>query len=66
MSADLVHLWVYLQTTPLLGLVSTLLVFVVTTAVSRRLGNPAWANPTLLSIIVLTLLLLATRTSYAT
>jgi predicted murein hydrolase (TIGR00659 family) len=66
MSAEFSHLWVYLQTTPLLGLTSTLLVFVATVALSRRLGHPAWANPTLLSIALLSVLLLLTGTPYAT
>jgi predicted murein hydrolase (TIGR00659 family) len=66
MTPNLTHLWVYLQTTPLLGLTSTLLVFVAAVAFSRRMGHPAWANPTLLSIVVLSCLLLVTRTPYAT
>jgi predicted murein hydrolase (TIGR00659 family) len=66
MTPDLMHLWVYLQTTPLLGLTMTLVVFVCAMAGSRRLGHPAWANPTLISIAVLTCLLLVTGTPYAT
>jgi predicted murein hydrolase (TIGR00659 family) len=65
-SPNFTHLWVYLQSTPLFGLVATLLVFLGTGALSRRFGNPVWANPILLSIFLLTCLLLVTGTSYAT
>ncbi len=66
MTPNFTHLWVYLQTTPLLGLVATLLVFLGTVQLSQRLGHPVWANPILLSIFLLTCLLLITHTPYAT
>jgi predicted murein hydrolase (TIGR00659 family) len=61
---DLNHLWVYLQSTPLLGLEGTLLVFVGSVWLSRRFGHPVWANPILLSIFILSVFLLETGTSY--
>ena len=66
MSVGLGHLWVYLETTPLLGLVGTLAAYVFAEALSRRLGHPALANPTLIAILLLVLFLLVTRTAYAT
>ncbi len=66
MTPNFTHLWVYLQSTPLLGLVATLVVFLGTSMLSRRFGHPVWANPILLSIFILTVLLLATHTPYAT
>jgi len=58
-------LWVYLQTTPLLGLASTLLAWQFAVEVSRRLGDHALANPMLISIVLLAGLLLVTGTPYA-
>jgi predicted murein hydrolase (TIGR00659 family) len=66
LTPNFTHLWVYLQSTPLLGLVATLVVFLGTSMLSRRFGHPVWANPILLSIFILTVLLLATHTPYAT
>lgn len=65
MSESLFHLWVYLGTTPLLGLTSTLVAWQAAVAASAKLGNPALANPVLLAIAMLVALLLATHTSYA-
>lgn len=61
---NLAHVWVYLETTPLLGLASTLVAWQVAVALSRRLGNAAAASPVLLAISMLAVLLLATGTSY--
>ncbi len=59
------HLWVYLETTPLLGLAATLLVWRVAGEITQRL--PAWplANPMLISVVILASLLLATHTPYS-
>jgi predicted murein hydrolase (TIGR00659 family) len=62
----LFHLWVYLETTPLLGLAATLIVFRLAMMVSRRLRSHPLANPVLIAIVVLTCLLIATGTPYAT
>ncbi len=61
----LFHLWVYLETTPLLGLTVTLLVYRIAVAISQRLHHAALANPVLIAIITLALLLEATGTPYA-
>jgi predicted murein hydrolase (TIGR00659 family) len=59
------HLWVYLQTTPLLGLVCTLLAWEIAVWVSNRMRGHVLANPMLISIILLVTLLLATGTPYS-
>ena len=60
----LFHLWVYLETTPLLGLAATLAVYRVSVAISRALGGAALANPMLIAIVLLVALLLVTGTPY--
>lgn len=61
----LFHLWVYLETTPLLGLAATLIAYRGAVAMSRVLHGHALANPVLLAIVALALLLEATGTPYA-
>lgn len=66
----LFHLWVYLETTPLLGLTITLAVFLFATVVARRGATllpafPTLANPVLIAIILLVLFLEASGLSYA-
>ncbi|MFT3800625.1 MAG: LrgB family protein [Burkholderiaceae bacterium] len=51
--ADFVELWVYLSATPLFGLTATLTVYLVAQAIYLRVGQAPWANPVLLSIIIL-------------
>ena len=58
-------LWVYLETTPLLGLAATLMVWQIATALASRMGGIALANPMLISVVILASLLLATGTPYA-
>ncbi len=58
------QLWVYLQTTPLLGLVATLLAWELASQISRLCRGHVLANPMLLSIVILVGLLLATGTPY--
>lgn len=62
----LVDVWVYLSTTPLLGLAVTLLVYQGAFAVYRRSGFHPLANPVALAVIALGSLLWATGTPYAT
>ncbi len=57
-------LWVYLQTTPLLGLVATLLAWELASRISRVFRGHVLANPMLLSILMLVGLLLVTGTPY--
>jgi predicted murein hydrolase (TIGR00659 family) len=59
-------LFVYLHTTPLLGLVATLAAYLAALAVSRRLPPGPLGNPMPLAILFLVLGLLATGTSYDT
>ena len=61
----LFHLWVYLETTPLLGLAATLIVFRGAVMVARLARGHALVNPVLISIVVLSGLLLATGTPYS-
>lgn len=62
--ADFVQLWVYLSSTPLFGLTATLLVYVMAQAFYGRMGQAAWANPVLWSVVVLALGLMLTGTAY--
>jgi predicted murein hydrolase (TIGR00659 family) len=59
-----VQLWVYLQTTPLLGLMATLIAWEVAVQVNRVCRGHVLANPMFISIVLLSVLLLATRTPY--
>ena len=62
----LVDVWVYLSTTPLLGLTVTLLVYQGAFVLYRRSGFHPLANPVALSVMGLGLLLWITDTPYAT
>ena len=59
-----VQLWVYLQTTPLLGLVATLAAWEIASYLSGLARGHVLANPMLISIVILAGLLLATGTPY--
>ena len=61
----LFHLWVYLETTPLLGLAATLLVYRGAVELARLARGHALANPVLIAIVALSCLLLATGTPYS-
>ncbi len=60
------EIWVYLATTPLLGLTITLLAYQAAFWIYRRLGMNPLANPVALSVAVLVALLWATGTPYQT
>lgn len=62
----LFHIWVYLQASPLLGLVATLLAYRAGLAVNRAAGGHALANPVLIAVVLLGLLLRTGGISYAT
>ncbi len=64
MKPDLGHLWIYLQTTPLLGLAVTLIAYQLAMVISVRLNGHTLANPMLVSIAMIVALLLATGTPY--
>jgi predicted murein hydrolase (TIGR00659 family) len=61
----LFHVWVYLQTQPLLGLTATLCAWEISCLIDARAGHKAFTNPTLLSITMLAALLLITGTPYS-
>ncbi len=58
-------LWVYLQTTPLLGLAITLIAWEAAVLLNRVFRGHVLANPMLLSILLLASLLLITHTPYS-
>jgi predicted murein hydrolase (TIGR00659 family) len=61
---EIFTLWVYLSTTPLLWLTATLAAYVVADWISLRLGRHPAANPVLLAVIMLALLLRGTGTEF--
>ena len=63
---DMAELWSYLSTTPLLWLTATVIAYFAADSAANSLGNPPWANPVLISIILLTPILGLTKTDYAT
>jgi predicted murein hydrolase (TIGR00659 family) len=62
---DVSTLWVYLSTTPLLWLTATLSAYVVADWISQRLGRHPVANPVLLAVVLLVLVLRGTGTEFA-
>ena len=64
MTPELQEIWVYLSTSPLLGLTLTLLAYQAAFWIYRRVGFHPLANPVLVSVAILATLLLATGTSY--
>lgn len=66
MSADPALIWAYLSQGPLLWLTATLAAYALGAAVFRLSRGQSWANPVLISVVLLGLLLTATGTPYAT
>ncbi|MGB4467681.1 MAG: LrgB family protein [Azovibrio sp.] len=66
MSPQLQAIWMYLAASPLLGLALTLLAYQGALFIYQRSGNHPLANPVLLAVAFLMLLLQATGTSYQT
>lgn len=66
MSPRLDEIWVYLATTPLLGLTLTLLAYQAAFWVYKRCGFHPLANPVLISVAILATILLMTGTPYQT
>ena len=66
MNADLREIWVYLSTTPLLGLTLTLIAYQVGHFIYTRLKLFPLANPVLIAVILLVALLWVTETPYQT
>jgi predicted murein hydrolase (TIGR00659 family) len=61
---DVASLWSYLSTTPLIWLTTTILAYLVADVVARRLSNPPWANPVLVSVLLIAPVLWLTQTDY--
>ncbi len=59
-------LWVYLSTTPLLGLTVTMLAYQAAWWVHRRSGSSPLANPVMIAVVALVALLAISGTSYQT
>lgn len=66
MSADPALIWAYLSQGPLLWLTATLAAYALGDAAFRAAGRQSWANPVLVAVVLLGLLLTATGTPYAT
>jgi predicted murein hydrolase (TIGR00659 family) len=62
--ADVFKLWVYLSTTPLLWLTATLVAYVVADWISLRLRRHPLANPVLVAVVLLVLILRGTGTEF--
>ena len=60
----LTETWVYLSASPLLGLTLTLLAYQFACWLFKRSGQQAWANPLLISILIITVFLTATGIPY--
>ena len=63
---DVANLWSYLATTPLIWLTATILAYLVADGVAQHLGYPPWANPVLLSVLLIAPVLWLTQTNYTT
>ena len=61
---DLPGIWVYLSASPLLGLTLTLLAYVAAVRINRLAGRHPLANPVLLAVLALVVLLSVTHTPY--
>lgn len=59
-----VELWTYLSATPLFGLTATLVVYLLALAGYRKMGQAPWANPVLWSVLLLSLVLVASGVKY--
>ncbi|WP_342070388.1 LrgB family protein [Yoonia algicola] len=63
---EVAGLWSYLSTTPLIWLTTTTVAYLAADGLSRRLGHPPWANPVLLSVLLIAPVLWLTQTDYTT
>ena len=61
---DVVQLWSYLSSTPLLWLTATLLAYLLASAAARGMGNPPWANTVLMSVLLIAPALWISGTGY--
>ena len=63
---DVASLWSYLAATPLIWLTTTIVAYLVADKIARKLGNPPWSNPVLMSVLMIAPVLWLTQTSYTT
>jgi predicted murein hydrolase (TIGR00659 family) len=63
---DFVDLWVYLSGSPLLWLTATLVAYVAADAISAKLDRHPLANPVLIAVVFVTVILVATGTAFPT
>lgn len=63
---DSLLIWSYLAQGPLLWLTATLVAYLAGDACFRTVGRQSWANPVLIAVFLLALLLWLTGTDYAT
>lgn len=63
---DPAMIWSYLTQGPLLWLTATLAAYWLGDSVFRAMGRQSWANPVMIAVIVLALVLWSTGTSYQT
>jgi predicted murein hydrolase (TIGR00659 family) len=66
MSDDFFRVWVYLSTTPLVGLTLTLVAYQIGLACAARAKFHPFANPVLIAMTIIAVLLSVTRTPYKT
>ena len=66
MNPDIGEIWVYLSTTPLLGLTLTLVAYQGAWWLYQRTGQTPLLNPVLIAVAVLVAVLYATKTDYET
>lgn len=66
MNDKIAEIWVYLAASPLLGLTITLMAYQAAVMISHRCQDHPLANPVLMSVLALVLLLLLTDTPYDT
>ena len=63
---DVSSLWSYLAATPLIWLTTTIVAYLVADKIARKLGNPPWSNPVLMSVLIIAPVLWLTQTTYTT
>lgn len=64
MTPEISAVWVYLSTSPLLGLTATLLAYQLAYAIYARMKFNPLANPVAIAVAILVLILVATKTPY--
>jgi predicted murein hydrolase (TIGR00659 family) len=63
---DFAEIWSYLAASPLIWLTATLVAYVIGDTLAQAAGRAPLANPVLIAVILLAVLLWLTQTSYAT